>query len=203
MNLETRQAYHQMFTETFRVLKEVSRSSIKFAHITPGQGLRTITADMDMKQAPGKPSISYTYTEYMLTRLGFGDFLHNLDPEREWDEHLQHMLVFCQVHVKRNFRKKHPNHAALYVVGQIWEAKTIEELEAKMDSISSVYPELKSWINSKKAPWILAGLTPETSKVPTEWWDYARKHTGAGESSHFSDNTFAGRKLTMLKACLR
>ena len=61
-----------------------------------------------------------------------------------------------------------------------------------MDRISKEYPELKSWIRSKKQGWILAGLTHEQSKIPIKWWTYARDHTGISESSHFQDNNFTG-----------
>lgn len=72
-----------------------------------------------------------------------------------------------------------------------------------MDNICSVYPELKKWIDSKRPAWILAGLSKERSKIPVEWWDFARKHTGLEESSHFQDNNYTGRKLSLLAAVLR
>jgi hypothetical protein len=61
-----------------------------------------------------------------------------------------------------------------------------------MDCICKEYPELKSWIKSKKKGWILAGLAHEQSKIPIKWWTYAHNHTGIGESSHFQDNNFTG-----------
>jgi hypothetical protein len=135
--------------------------------------------------------------------IGFGDYLHSIDPSREWDEHLQYMLVFCLVHVKRNFAKRFPTHKARYIIEQIWEAETEQKLTARMQSICTLHPELTSWINNKKKTWILAGLAKEKSKVPHKWWAYARKHTGIGESSHFQDNNFTGRKLCVLTAVLR
>ena len=139
----------------------------------------------------------------MLMFAGFGDFLHDLDPEREWHEHLKHMLVFCLVHVQRNFAKKFPKHPARYMINQIWEQDTLQSLHRCMDSICTLYPELKSWIESKRVDWILAGLTTEQTKVPNKWWTYARHHTGIEESSHFSDNNYTGRKISLLAAVLR
>jgi hypothetical protein len=112
------------------------------------------------------------------------------------------MLVFCSVHVKRNFAKRFPTHKARYLIDQIWEAETEQKLSSRMESICLFYPELTSWISNKKTPWILAGLAKEKSKIPWEWWIYARKHTGIGESSHFQDNNFTGRKLSVLAAVL-
>lgn len=139
----------------------------------------------------------------MLSSLGFGDFLHSLDPGRTWDEHLQYMLVFCMVHVKRNFAKKWPKHPFRYSLNQIWEEQTLGQLTRRMDSICILHPELKGWINNKRKPWILAGLTTEQSKVPYEWWLHARKHTSLGESSHFADNNFTGRSISLLSAVLK
>jgi hypothetical protein len=88
-------------------------------------------------------------------------------------------------------------------IHQIWNLKSKQELLDKMQSISKEYPELKSWIKSKQKDWILAGLTAEQSKVPIKWWIYAHDHTGIGESSHFQDNNFTGRKISLLGAVLR
>ena len=49
---------------------------------------------------------------------------------------------------------------------------------------------------------MLAALTKEHSKIPLQWWDIALKHTGLAESSHFQDNNWTGRKLTLLGALL-
>ena len=113
------------------------------------------------------------------------------------------MLVFCSVHVKHSFAVKYPKHPARYKINKIWYEDTVTSVIQRIDSISTLYPKLKSWINSKKADWILAGLTTEQSKVPYDWWTFARKHTGIGESSHFTDNNYSGRKISLLAAVLR
>jgi hypothetical protein len=121
----------------------------------------------------------------------------------EWNEHLQHLLIFCRTHIQRNFQKKFGDHPAKHLLHLIWEAKSKPELLEHMDEISSTYPETKSWIDHKKTPWILAGLSPEQSKIPIEFWIIARKDTGVSESSHFMDNNFTGRRLSLLTTVLR
>ena len=38
----------------------------------------------------------YTPNRY-LQYIDFGDYLYTINPSRKWDEHLQHILVFCQI----------------------------------------------------------------------------------------------------------
>jgi hypothetical protein len=135
--------------------------------------------------------------------IGFGDFLHQLDPQREWQEHLQHVLIFCKTHVQRNFAKKFGDHAAKHQLHQIWEASSKEEVVRKLHGLAEIFPELRNWIKNKEKPWILSGLTPEQSKIPIQWWVYARDQTGIGESSHFQENNYTGRKQSLLAACLK
>jgi hypothetical protein len=88
-------------------------------------------------------------------------------------------------------------------IHQLWNKQSKKGVLEEMDRISKAYPELKSWIKSKKKGWILAGLTPEQSKIPIKWWIYSRDHTGIGESSHFQDNNFTGRKISLLGGVLK
>jgi hypothetical protein len=72
-----------------------------------------------------------------------------------------------------------------------------------MNFMIEAYPELATWLKSKRKDWILAGLSQEKSKVPIEWWTFARSHTGISESSHFADNNFTGRQLSVLAAIMK
>ncbi|KAN0068226.1 hypothetical protein V8E54_013796, partial [Elaphomyces granulatus] len=188
LNTETHNVYSKMFELIFEVLGNVSRRPIKFVHIGNGdEGIRVVTMDMCKKQAP----------------VGLGDYLHLQDPSWEWQEHLQHVLMFYKTHVQQNFAKEFPTHPMRHRILQLWDMPTKNQLLEQMQSICSVYPELSSWLNSKKKTWILSGLTPEESKIPVKWWTYARDHTGISESSHFQDNNFTGRKISLLGAVLK
>lgn len=111
------------------------------------------------------------------------------------------MLIFCQVHVQRNFSKKFPNHEFRHELAErLCTTATQEELLRRMDGICETWPELTSWIRNKRAPWVLSGLSKGVSKVTPEYWVFARKHTGISESSHFEDNNFTGRKTSLLNA---
>ena len=151
--------------------------------------------------AQGLPCIYWLYTD---SCLGLGDYLHSIDPTQEWDEHLQYILVFCTVHLKRNFAKKFPNHPARYsILDLIFGAKDRREVAQCMHGICQAYPELKSWLVNKQPQWLLSGIAQVESKVLPEHWLAARKHTGNSESSHFQENNFTGRKVSLLCAVLR
>jgi hypothetical protein len=99
--------------------------------------------------------------------------------------------------------RKHPKHLATYVVMQLWDTTSVYDLEVQTQILCSTYPELTTWLQNKLKPWILAGLVCEKSHIPKPWWLFARNHTGLSESSHFVDNNFTGRKLSLLAAVLR
>lgn len=167
----------------------------------------TVTVDMCRKQAPGqyKFSICSAYASHMLTRVGLGDYLHDLDKTRNWSEHLEHVLIFCKVHVVRAFRKRFPKHDMYDIVAhRLFNSNSRAELDSQMDEICRAYPELMAWIRGKQGKrWIRAALSGQETKIPIEWWMNARKHTGLNESSHFSDNNFAGRKNTIIGGILK
>lgn len=121
-----------------------------------------------------------------------------------WEEHLQHILIFCRVHIKRNFRKYFPNHDATYHLIDMWDScHGPEEIAAQVQGICSEYPELKSWFKNKQAPWIAAGLSSWLSRIPLGDWKLARKETNHAESSHFFNNNFAGIRNNLLGSILK
>ena len=192
-----------MFELIFSVLAQASQSLVHWPYIHgTEQGLRTIGLDMCNKQAGGMLCI-FLEEARLTSYIGLGDYLHDIDPTREWDEHLQHLLVFCRVHLKRNFMKRFGNHEARHIVlNKIFGPDSREEILENMRSICQMYPELTRWVNHKKPRWLMSGLAQSESKVPIEYFTIARKHTGLSESSHFQENHRIGRKISMLHACL-
>jgi hypothetical protein len=133
---------------------------------------------------------------------GFGDYLHQIDPRYTWSEHLHHILIFCQVHVRRAFRKRFGEHEATQVLDMIFEATSKAELQEIMKETTKKWPETTHWVQSKQVDWILAGLSSEHSKIPIQWRRNAPHHTGVSESRHFVDNEAVGRKLPILTAII-
>jgi hypothetical protein len=114
------------------------------------------------------------------------------------------MLVFCRVHVFRNFMKKYRAHDLTHHVRAIWDnAEDVTQLRSHMDSICEERPELKPWFKGKYASWVLAGLCKEASKVHPDWWTLARKDTNRAESSHHQDNFFTGHRNSLLGSILK
>lgn len=116
-----------------------------------------------------------------------------------------HMLIFCKVHVQRNFRNKLGDHPAKDHLHQLWQATSHDEFLDMINHIISLYPDekLERWLKHKCKDWILAGLCIGGSRIPYQWWMLAPHHTGISESSHFQDNNFTGRKLPLLAAVLK
>ncbi|OOQ86331.1 hypothetical protein PEBR_21922 [Penicillium brasilianum] len=131
-----------------------------------------------------------------------GDYLASLDPRWTWQEHLQRVLIFCETHVKRAFKKKFGAHDATPLIDLILRADELSKVLGYMDQAAEVWPETANWFKNKRTPWILAGLTREASKIPIYWWIAAPHHTGICESSHFVDNEAIGRKQSLLAAIL-
>lgn len=113
------------------------------------------------------------------------------------------MLIFCQVRVRRAFRKRLPDHPATYTLDLIWEAKTKQDVIDLLDQMASTWPETSNWVKNKKKDWILAALSSQHSKIPIDWWNNATHHTGISESSHFMDNEAVGRKQALLTGILK
>lgn len=113
-----------------------------------------------------------------------------------------YVLVFCETHIKRAFRKQFGDHPGTGALDDLLAATNIHAVHAIIADAVEKWPELESWFKNKKVPWILAGMTREASKIPINWWIAAQHHTGACESSHFMDNEAVGRKKSLLGAIL-
>lgn len=139
--------------------------------------------------------------------LGLGDYLHKLDNTRHWQEHLLHVLIFCRVHVQRNFmRKVGRNHPVKNELENVWNSTSKENAIDKINALKDLHPDdtkLHCFLNRKLKSWILGGLCLGASKIPHQYWSLARKHTGISESSHFQDNNYTGRKNNLLAAVLK
>jgi hypothetical protein len=215
INRETPETYRILFERLFQELGNAGRQPVKWAYQTgksdSSEGIRTVTLDMSRSQARGT-YINYICNTYvihilyiLITFLGFGEYLATAYPEvgLSWREHLPHVLVFCETHIRRAYRKKfggdHPGTGAL---DDLFTAKDIHTARAIMTEAVEKWPDTKNWYQNKEVPWILAGITREASKIPINWWIAAQHHTGACESSHFVDNEAVGRKKSLLGAVL-
>ena len=78
-----------------------------------------------------------------------------------------HMLIFCKVHVQRNFQNKLDDHPAKDHLHRLWQATSRKEFLDMVDRIIHLYPDekLKSWLKHKCKDWILAGLCIGESRI--------------------------------------
>ena len=196
--------YNTLFPLIFRILGEVGGSPVKWHHIHSGAGLYAITIDMDSTQAQGILDVCQPYGNItLILYIGLGTYLDAVSGfEWGWEKHLEHVLIFCQVHVERNFRKKFQQHKAFSILNQLWEAETYEEYVERIQSLCRQYPDLRSWLRGKQKGWIASGLVRRLSKIPGTYWGYARKNTNIAEVTHAEDNNATGRGLTVLGAVI-
>ncbi|KAJ5800659.1 uncharacterized protein N7518_002727 [Penicillium psychrosexuale] len=191
INLEKPWTYKILFERLFKVLGDVGRKPIRWAYQSGGhdssEGIRTVTLDMSRSQA-----------------RGFGEYLASIMPKAglSWNEHLFHVLVFCETHVRRAFLKRWRDHPGIGAIDDLLVANSIHKVYAIMKDASDKWPETAFWFKNKQVPWILSGITREASKIPIDWWIAAQHHTGSCESSHFMDNEAVGRKKSLLGAIL-
>ncbi|ORY59939.1 uncharacterized protein BCR38DRAFT_412156 [Pseudomassariella vexata] len=170
-NWDSREAYAVIFQEIFRIVADITGEPIKGHHLNGGIGIQAVTLDMCPKQAPG-----------------LGDYLRTIDPSRTWEEHLRHILIFCYVHVQRNFWSRYPNHPWYNHLYKLWETKTRTGYVELVERISRQYPELRKWFKGKQVDWVVAGLVPSEGLVNRISRTYAFKHSNLAEFTHFEEN---------------
>lgn len=125
---------------------------------------------------------------------GLGEYLQDQDPTRTWEEHLQHTLIFCRVHVHRNLWSKYRDQVAPATLRPAFLAKTYESYIRRINRLCYTYPFLTSWFRNKRKLWIVSGLVKKVSLMNRETWARTNKNTNISESSHFEDNTAVGRR---------
>lgn len=149
------------------------------------------------RYASSQHIIGFAYAEH----VGFGAYLASVDPSREWREHLQYILIFCRVHVKRNLFKYKPKHPArAWCFHVLFSLQGRSEVRTQLSILLQQHPDLRNWLKPKDHPCMLCGISKAFSKIDPEWWDAAPKTSNCGESSHNEDYCHAGRKGSMLGA---
>lgn len=128
--------------------------------------------------------------------------MHEQYPLFTWQEHLEHMLVFCQVHIQRNWRKFYPNAPDEKQILLLLNAPSKDAFKQQVEALCQQYPNRKDWFKGKLASWIIAGLVPSASKVLSKWRTYAAKTSNIAESGHWEDYVAVGQKRSLLAVIL-
>lgn len=104
-----------------------------------------------------------------LINLGLGDYLEERYPHFAWHEHLEHVLVLCHTHIWHAWKKQFPDHVASPSIDQILHTDSLDVVKQTMRKTATKHPETAQWFKNKDVPWILAGITPEASKMSFKW----------------------------------
>jgi hypothetical protein len=164
--------------------------------------IQAITTDLDGKQARGMLRLVIALLLYLLY-IGFGEFLHDLYPRFTWQEHLQHLLILCEVHVQRNWWKAYPDAADRHYIMPLLTAESKEDYLQRIEQLCSQYPNRTTWFQGKKVDWVISGLVPSVSKVHRQWRMFAAKNTNIEESGHWQDYTATGLRASLISVILR
>ena len=98
-NVETAQAYQNLFEDLFRCIEKDIGETFNFHHIH-GKGLGCILADQHKRQALGKIKIlcSFNYYNFILMiyfKIGLGQFLNSRYSHLTPIKHLQYIYKLC------------------------------------------------------------------------------------------------------------
>ena len=139
---------------------------IKFEHINDlKRCFRTTIVNMNIKQIENKILIYQFELHICWTYTKFDDFLYNWNNNKFWDKYLKHMLIFCQIYVQRNFRKKFEKIDVEFWIKWIWTIKIETKILTRMNNIINMNFKFESWIKHIKSSWILTKLNIKTSRV--------------------------------------
>jgi hypothetical protein len=144
VNSDTKVMYEHLFRDLSPLIEEASGAPIWWKHIH-GSGVKVVQADMCHKQASG-----------------LGHFLNSLDPSFTWQEHIQHVLMFCLVHFRRGIEQKFRNHDCYPLMLRLPTAPK-EAILATLCRHRSA--DVRDWAKHKQIPWVLAGINP----ISQEW----------------------------------
>jgi hypothetical protein len=147
------------------------------------QGWTYVLADFDVAQA-----------------IGLGQHLHKLDKSMSPQEHIQHILVTCITHFKRNIASRKFPQA---IRDLFWELTVLRDKKA----VEDVFAELKRYhikavddlVDFYQKPWVLSSLSPAYTRVPSDIFNKINRTTNAGESAHANSNRM-GKKNSLLAA---
>ncbi|CAB4426822.1 unnamed protein product [Rhizophagus irregularis] len=185
-NVETAEAYQNLFEDLFSCIERDIGESFNFHHIHK-KGLGCIIADQHKGQA-----------------LGLGQYLNSKYPHLTSIEHLQHIYKLCQVHYKRNIDKNRQlskeTRNAMYLIPTLNIQEDILEVLNKIQFCNK--PGAAAWVKDKLVPWVLSGISSVFTKMDCTIWNQTPNNTNAGESAHANVNR-DGCNLSLLAGIIR
>ncbi|KAJ5128046.1 hypothetical protein N7448_008825 [Penicillium atrosanguineum] len=148
VNCDSTEMYFELFKALFHKVTEVTQSPIQWYHIHQN-GIQAVIVDMCAKQASG-----------------FGHYLTTIDPSRSWQQHVQSIFIYCQVHFNRN-TNRFRNTPDYRLMQSILTAQTQESCVKILRGLqASPTPGVSGWATHKIRPWILSGLNRNCSLMP-------------------------------------
>jgi len=167
-NVRDADGYEMVFDTIAETVKQLTHRFPAWQHIDGGSGWAYVLADFDPAQA-----------------MGLGRHLYKLDKARTPIQHLQHILVTCTTHYKRNIaaRKFSPEITNLF-----WKLIKLRDKVAVDDTFAELrrfqIKAVDDLVDFYETPWVISSLSPAYTLVPEEVFNSISRTTNAGESAH-------------------
>jgi len=184
-NVKDANGYEAIFDAVFDDAKRLTGRRSMWRHIDES-GWSYILADFDSAQA-----------------MGLGQYLHKLDKTRSPTQHLQHVLVTCITHFKRNIAaRKFPSEIRdlFWSIPTLRSQNAVEKIFLKLRDLGQ--KSVDDLVQFYEKPWVLSSLSPAYTKVPLEIFNTLTRSTNAGESAHANANRM-GKRNSLLAAIFK
>ena len=117
--------------------------------------------------------------------LGLGMFLHSIGKSKSWSDHLQHVLIFCRVHIQRKLHQKFRDTPEYTLMDQIFTENNKSKFDIILGQLlNSSNLEVRNWAKNKNVDWRLAGMSRCYTKMPAVKFDSFEKNSNLVESTH-------------------
>ena len=126
-----------------------------------------------------------------------------VDPQhRGWRFHLQHIVIYCQIHYWRGIDAKFIGHDAWkLMMKSLVDCPTADEARGLLEHFRNI-SETRKWAEHKLRSYVLSGLNKHCSQIDHTIWEQIKKNTNVVEASHAKSNQ-RGRWQSLLAAILQ
>jgi hypothetical protein len=112
--------------------------------------------------------ISFFIVLKLILFSGLGKYFVHAYPEVKltWQEHIEHLIVFCTIHFQRGIDQlPESQNSPKYRLRKLLSCDSKEQCYALLDYVIANVEEYRHWALHKRTSWILAGLNKHCSKM--------------------------------------
>ncbi|KAK7033366.1 hypothetical protein R3P38DRAFT_3313383 [Favolaschia claudopus] len=192
-------AFTQLFTEFFHVIRHISGEAFKLAPFYPDAKCRVVILDGEIPQALGLGSFLVEYNDPAISGIR----------TREPTELLRYCLKICSVHFERHIDEL-PDHIPKSVIQKLKSIMglstraEIDEWKTDVDRLGETYVEIKNWKDQKdRNSFLYSAINKFESKIAPADYDTTPNQSNLIETAHAARNAETGIHLPILEAILK